>query len=354
MEKLTVLLTGAGAPGAPGIIECLRKNGECEIFIVGVDANENAGGRGLVDKFYTVPKAADEGFIPAVLEICKKEGVQVVVPIVTRELMKFAKSVPLFEECGVKVAVMSERALKITNNKASLLCEMKKAGFDTPEFIRATTADEVSCAVFALGYPEKAVCVKGVNGNGSRGVRLIDAKKSHYDLFFNEKPSSLYISFDELMRTLREKPEIPEMLVMEALSGQEYGVDMLCKNGEILYCAGRYNFDVKSSIPQGCILENREEPIAIASRVASKFCLDGHVNFDFMYDGDGRPRLIEINPRLSATVVSYAPAGINFPYLMIKSLLGQPLPKCTLQSGTKMTRRYIESFTAPDGTPITW
>ena len=38
-NTVTVLMTGAGAPGAPGIIRCLRKNGERSIRIVGVDMN---------------------------------------------------------------------------------------------------------------------------------------------------------------------------------------------------------------------------------------------------------------------------------------------------------------------------
>ena len=52
--------------------------------------NENAGGRGLVDSFYTVPGA--KTFIYSNdFDICRKEKVDVVEPIVTRELMKFAK-----------------------------------------------------------------------------------------------------------------------------------------------------------------------------------------------------------------------------------------------------------------------
>ena len=51
MKDLNVLMTGAGAPGAPSIIKCLRKNGERSIRIVGVDMNEKSNGRRLVDVF---------------------------------------------------------------------------------------------------------------------------------------------------------------------------------------------------------------------------------------------------------------------------------------------------------------
>ena len=96
---------------------------------------------------------------------------------------------------------------------------------------------ESDCA--ALGWPEKGVCVKAAVGNGSRGVRLLDAKKSRYDLFFNEKPNSMYISYEELIRTLSERETIPEMLVMELLPGTEYSADFLCDHGKTLYCVCR-------------------------------------------------------------------------------------------------------------------
>ena len=114
MKECTVLMTGCGAPGAPGIIRCLRKNGERDIRIVAVDRNENAGARDLVDAFYTVPSAEKEDFLPAVLDICRRESVQVVIPIVTRELMKFARARAEFEEIGAKVSVMEPDKLEIT------------------------------------------------------------------------------------------------------------------------------------------------------------------------------------------------------------------------------------------------
>ena len=130
MKECTVLMTGCGAPGAPGIIRCLRKNGERDIRIVAVDRNENAGARDLVDAFYTVPSAEKEDFLPAVLDICRRESVQVVIPIVTRELMKFARARAEFEALGAKVSVMEPDKLEIVNNKAHLLDAMRAHGLE--------------------------------------------------------------------------------------------------------------------------------------------------------------------------------------------------------------------------------
>ena len=354
MKDLNVLMTGAGAPGAPSIIKCLRKNGERNIRIIGVDMNEKSNGRRLVDVFYQVPAARDDGYIDAILKICDKEEIDIVMPLVTRELVKYAQSRQLFADRNIVLSVDDLEPLKIINNKANLLMKMRELGMETPAFKVVSTADEVEAAAYELGYPNNAVCVKGAEGNGSRGVRIIDPAKSLYDLFFNEKPNSMYISFEELMRTLKEKDAIPQMLVMEYLPGQEYGVDALCDHGRILYIAGRYNYAVSSSIPQGCILENRKEPFAIAEEIIEKLSITGNINFDFIYDKNGDPRLIEINPRLSATIASYAPAGINFPYLRLKQLLGEPIEGLKLQEGIMMQRRYSEVFFAPDGSEIPW
>lgn len=354
LDQVTVLLTGAGAPGAPGIIKCLRKNGERDIRIVGVDMNENAGARDLVDVFYTVPAASDTEFIPSILNICKCEKVDIIEPIVTRELMLFAVNKEKFDCLGHKVLVMPPSTLNIVNNKAHLLTAIREKDIPTPEFYVVHNLNEIISAVKRIGYPSVPFCIKGAEGNGSRGVRIIDSSVSKYDLFFNSKPNSLYISYDELINTLSEKDSIPEMLVMEYLPGQEYGVDVLCDNGSVLVEVGRYNYSVNSSIPQGCIIETRPEAMEQARIICKKLCVDGHANFDFKYNANNEIRLIEINPRLSATIVAYAAAGVNLPYLGIKRILGEPLPSCKAVSGTRMIRRYEEQFLSPEGKKIEW
>ena len=106
LDTVRILMTGAGAPGYPSILNCLRNNGERELFIVGVDMNPMATCRLKVDKFYQVPVASDPVFIDKVLEICKEEKIQVLISIVTRELELFAAAKNRFGEVGTIVSVM--------------------------------------------------------------------------------------------------------------------------------------------------------------------------------------------------------------------------------------------------------
>ncbi len=355
LKDITVLLTGCGAPGAPGIIQCLRKVTERHVRIVGVDMNENAASRGLADAFHVVPAAKDDAFIPRVLEICRTEKVDVVEPIVTRELMKFSLAVPEFERLGVKVAVMKPDVLAIVNNKAALLSAMRDKGIPTADFRVAHTVEELKAACAELGYPHKAVCVKGAVGNGSRGVRMVDPFISKYDLFFNDKPNSMYISYDELIDTLSEKPEIPEMLVMEYLGGTEYTVDFLADRGKPKYAVCRRGLSVVTSNMMSLVITENPQVQELCERVVSAFGMDGNFGFDLLYDaGEKEPHVLEVNPRLTAGVVACAAAGVNLPYLGIKRLLGEELPACEIKYGTRMSRRLQESFFDPDDRPIAW
>ena len=40
--------------------------------------------------------------------------------------------------------------------------------------------------------------------------------------------------------------------------------------------------------------------------------------------------------------------GLNLPYLRIKMLLGEELPKVEIKYGVKMRRRYLEMFSKPE------
>jgi carbamoyl-phosphate synthase large subunit len=354
LRDITVLLTGAGAPGAPGIIKCLRKNGERNIKIVGVDMNDNASGRNLVDVFRVVPPAGKEKFISSILDICRQENVDVILPLVTRELDKFAKAKAMFAQENIKVAVMDFEFLEVANNKGRLLSALKKSSIPVPEFYIINNVRELEEACAKLGYPEKAVCVKVIEGNGSRGVRIVNPFVSKYELFFNEKPNSMLISYDEILLTFKEKESIPEIMVMEYLPGKEYSVDVLADCGEPILSICRYGTRVVSSIQLDCVIVDAPSLIKLSTDICRSLKLDGNIGLDIKLNMLGDAMIMEINPRLTTGIVAFAAAGVNLPYLGIKKLLGEPFDIPSVQYGTKMIRYWQEVFMDKNDQIITW
>lgn len=354
MKPITIMMSASGSQFALGIIKCFKNNGEREITIIGGDMGADPTNKYLVDKFYQVPAAKDPSYAKVILDICKKEKVDIFVPQMSAELPRLLANIEHFDAAGIKLSMTRNENLNIANNKLKLFDFMKKNKIPVSKYSVIKSIDDFDRAISAVGYPEKPVCVKMTESSGARGVRIIDAKKSRFDIFAYEKPDSFFISYDDMKNTLKEADVFPELMVMEYLSGDEYDVDLVADKGKILYIAGRRNPVMVMSITQESILEKNEEAYHIAETVVGKLRLDGNIGLDFKFADDGSCRLLEINPRIDATVSVFAAGGLNLPYLQVKHLLGEKLPVVNVKYGTRLKRRYSETFTDKNGIFINW
>lgn len=343
-KDLTVLVTAAGAQFMPGLSNCLKDNGERNVRIIGTDMSLDKTVLQMVDACYIVPGANDPTYIDRLLEICEKEKVDVLMPFMSAELIPIIDRKKEFEELGVKVSVSDRNSVEITTNKYKFYKFLKDNGIKTPKFSRVTKSSELKEACVECGYPDNAVCVKATELSGSRGIRIINPNLSKFDILFGEKPNSFFTTFDELQATLNEKEEMPEMMAMEYLPGEEGSVDLIADNGKILYMAYRESNVNLHSIPQVATLTHNEEAYEIAEKVISALKLTGNADLDFKQDKDGHPVLMEINPRIAATMQIFKAGGLNLPYLRIKQLLGEELPEVEIKTGIRMKRRFLEMF----------
>lgn len=344
LKDLTIMISACGAQFAPGLVNCLKDNGERNIRIIGIDMHYDHTLDTLYDGIYEVPRARDNHYIDRIIEICKKEEVNVVLPFMSAELIPLLDRMEDFEKIGVKVAVGDRKSIEITTNKYSFYAFLKKNGLAVPKFAPVRKAADLKKACEAVGYPDFPVCVKATELSGSRGIRLIDQSKSRFDILFGEKPNSFFTTFEDLQDTLNERDEMPEMMAMEYLPGEEGSVDLIANRGEIVYMSYRESNVNLASIPQEATLKYNAEAFQIARDVVKSLGMTGSADFDFKYDRDGHPVLMEINPRIAATMQIFKEGGLNLPYLRIKQLLGEKLPKVEIQYGVKMKRRYLEMF----------
>lgn len=352
MKDLRVLLTAAGSPSAPGLIKCLKNNGERNVYVVGTDMKADATINQMCDVVRLVPAATEDNYIDELLRVCKEDRVDVLIPGISQELPELQKRRNEFEAIGTKVSVSDGDGLLVANNKIALYEYMKAHGFKIPEFRIANSIDEFKHACESIGYPEKAICVKIKDGSGSRGIRLIDSAKSRFDIFTSEKPNSLFTTYEDMLSILREAKAFPELMIMDYLPGMEYSVDLLADKGKTLYIVGRESNIINASIPQEATLAYNKEAYELSEKIVEGLKLDGNVDLDFKFDEDGHPQLMEINPRLAATLSVIAAGGCNLLYLRVKQLLGEELPKVTVNYGVKLKRRYGEYFCDKNGNKV--
>ena len=345
LREVTVLITAAGNVFMPGTTACLTKNGERKIRLIGADMNDDKTMLEMVDAYYPVPRGDDPAYIDALLDICKKEKVEVILPIMSVELNALAENRERFEAIGTKVGVSDIEPLNIANDKLKLFDYMSSAGIPCAAYQAVHSMEELKKAVQALGYPEKRVCLKATNGSGSRGFRILDECQSKFDAFMHQKPSSCIATLEEVQRILEEAPEFPEMLVMEYLPGEEYTVDLLADHGNVLYNCCRKSLNMENSIMLDSVVEDNKAVKNLCAFVTESLGLDGNIGFDIKERVDGTPIIMECNPRITAGIPVFAAAGVNLPYLNVKRLLGEDLPACEQRYGTVVKRRWMEMYT---------
>ena len=336
-------MTGAGAPGGPGIIKAILENQEIDLYIA--DASPNASGRFLLnDNFLLIPKANEDCFASTILDLCKKHKIEIIFPLVTKELFELARIKNDFLDHGIKVIVSDENALNIANNKCSLYNHLKKHNIPVPEFEVVDKVEDFKKAVKKFNHPTKPIVMKPCVGNGSRGIRVLDSDIDRFDMLFNHKPSSINSTLEEILTSIGNNP-IPNILVSEYLPGKEITIDTIVAEGVVHDCLIRERITMRDGISTaGEFIESDEIESYIKSIVSTLPGLFGPVGFQVKKSLNSDYLLLESNPRIQGTSTAALGLGINLPLRAIDFALGKSLPLIKNKSGISFSRYYQEVF----------
>ncbi|MBL7810748.1 MAG: ATP-grasp domain-containing protein [Bacteroidetes bacterium] len=342
-SKIRVLITGAGAPGGPGLIKSLLLCGDVSL-VVG-DINPMASGRALCDDFLQLPSASGDDYIPRMLDICSRNRIEVLIPLVTRELLKLSGNKKRFALGGTLIAVSEPGALEIANDKAKLFDHLSAGKIDVPAYRRVKNLDTLKQAVKELGYPQRDVVIKPAAGNGSRGIRILTENRLEFDAYFQDKPDHMYSNLEEIIRIFSGH-ELPEMLVMEYLPGEEWTVDCFIQKGNPVLLLPRRRLRMNAGISVAGEYKKDETILAFCKSILKSLELDGPVGIQVKMDSSGKPGLLEINPRLQGTSCAAMGLGINLASFTVKNAMGEDVQSLIppIQWGKRFVRYYSEAY----------
>ncbi len=151
LPPLRLLLTAAGCPGASTLIRMLKANGEREITIHGVDMRAEAVGRFLCDGFEVVPPGGSPAFVPALLEIVRRERPDVVLVQSSDEVEAVARARGTFADLGARALVAAPDAVAVCNDKAAMHAALRDTPVLQPRSLVPESIDE-----FVAGVHEPA------------------------------------------------------------------------------------------------------------------------------------------------------------------------------------------------------
>lgn len=342
-NQINVLMTGAGAPGGPGIIKALQQSERINLIVA--DADEQASGRFLNKVFEQLPKANNDDFISEIIRLCNKHEVHIVFPLVTNELFQFAKHKDEFLSLGIKVIVSDDHMLQLANNKRKLYEHLSSQGILVPEFYVVNSLEEFKIAASKLGYPNQEFCFKPSVSNGSRGFRIISDSVNEHELLFKMKPNATYMSYDKALAVLSSQA-FPELLLTEFLPGEEYTIDTMVKNGAPQIILPRKRLQMREGISIKGEFVNNNEIIQYCRQILQSLYLHGPIGIQVKRAVDGTFKILEINPRIQGTSVAALGLGINLPLMAVSQEVDgelASLPK-EIKWGMKFVRYYQEVF----------
>jgi len=305
-RKYNILVTGVGAPGGVTTILALIRKGH---NVFGVDMRDNSAGREFCQEFGVVPDPTDPGYAKRIGDLCYFWRIDAILPLTTAEGLYFS-ACPASQ--NVTPIISSQDAYGKAYDKWLTLTSLyHNANIGLPA-TDLTQSEESFCeAVHDLGYPRNKVVIKPPCGNGSRGLRILDAQtRVTVNSFLRDKPDGIGMLLEPLLSILRRRSVWPTLLVQEHIEGLEYSVD--CFRGENCQVARvREREEIRSGISfrsTACEDDPFEE---VALNIAEHLDLKYAFGFQFIRTDDGEDYLLECNPRVQGTMIATVFGGCD-------------------------------------------
>jgi carbamoyl-phosphate synthase large subunit len=264
--------------------------------LVGADVALSAPAMHVVDKKYVVCRVSDKYYIPELLDICRTEDIDLLIPLIDTELLVLAQNKELFEQVSARVLVSTPGAVKIAMDKHNTHRFLTENGFAAPEVFNVDEA----LARDDIEYP---LVMKPAKGSASMGVTVIENKED-LECF---------------------KDKITNSILQEYLDGYEHTLDVLVDfNGKVRCVVPRKRLEVRAGEVSKGVTVKDERIIMTGKRVveALKGAL-GPITVQGFLTNDGKFKLTEINPRFGGGHPLAIVAGADYPRWIIEMMLGR-------------------------------
>ncbi len=246
-----------------------------------------------------------DAFIDALLEVCAKHRPRVLIPSHDGSI-EALRHRRVDVERAVGLALASEEALAIAVDKARTLVAASTSGLRVPRGVLVSDITEAERALDDVGLPVVVKPTRSwVQGSGY-GQRLIPVLAT--------TRTAALAAIDAVLA------ENLQAAVQEWLPGDREAVSFFYAHGRVW---ARFAQRATRAVPLLGGASVRRESIPLpanltedAERLVIELNLEGYSEVEFRRDAEGRAALMEINPRLSASVEVAVRAGIPFPRLL--------------------------------------
>jgi carbamoyl-phosphate synthase large subunit len=284
--------------------------------IIVTDIDPLAPALHVADTYYIVPRVTDPAYIPTILEICQREKINLVFPLIDPDIPVLANHKSTFEATGIRLAVVPLSAVDIVNDKWQTHKFFQKLGVPTP---KSWLPEH-----FPKDIDTKLLFVKPRFGSAAKNTFLVR----------NQEELDFFVKY------------VPQPIIQEYITGDEITNDVVCDlESSVLAIVSRQRIEVRwGEVAKGVTIYN-PYIIDMCKKIAEALPSTGPITVQCIIYKD-TPFFIEINARIGGGFPLGIAAGAKSPHWLLAKITGMNIeipPIGSYQPGYYITR-FDQSF----------
>ena len=248
------------------------------------------------DRKLRVCRIDEDAYIPQLLDICRRERIDALIPTIDTDLLPLSRSKAAFEAVGTRAVISGEEYVGLCRDKRLTAEMFRRCGLHTP-----ATVDDYEA--YDGAYP---CFIKPMDGSASINAYKVRSR-AELELF-----ASLGFRY----------------IVQPYIEGEEYTVDILCDfDGKFVYITPRRRLAVRGGEVSQTRIDQDERIIEACETFLRHFKLCGAAAVQLIREkGSGTDYFIEINPRFGGGSPLSMKAGADGAEALLRLLSGESVP----------------------------
>ena len=293
MSEIHILFTGVGR--RIELLQAFRQaafTGTKNIKLYGADMAGTAPALAYCDFTRKVCSMKDPGYIDELLEICKKDNIDILIPTIDTDLLVLSQNKDRFTDIGVKVLISAPDKITICRDKNNTSAFFVECGLLAPMPVNDVKE-------YKMGFP---AFIKPKDGSSSINAFKVE----------NEEELEAY------------SKQVEDYIIQPFISGREYTIDIFCDfDGKPLSIVPRERMQVRAGEVLKTQIFMDEVMISEAEKICEKFKPCGPITVQLIRsEKDGKDYFIEINPRFGGGAPLSIKAGAKSPSYILELLSG--------------------------------
>jgi carbamoyl-phosphate synthase large subunit len=332
MKMFNVLLTCVGGEFGPYMVNAI-KNGAHKARVVGIDHNPQAVGRPFCDVFVQAPTGQDSAYPAFISQLVKDQKIDLIIPTSDEEALTLSQMKGALP--NTVVATVGTELLTKISSKTATYRLLEEHQLPCPDWAEVSDWDQLLATAEGFLKKHRRIVVKPAISRGGRDVFHLQTEECETTIRMKET----YLSFSTFKSNLKKELERHyPLVVMEELEGPVHDLDMLAWEGHPLAVVPRKRLDSDNPNSGHLVLDNPAF-VEMGKNIIERLQLSWLYDCDFMFDKQGQPKIIEINPRQSGSVSISIAAGMPLLDHVISLAKNEPV-----SAGLKVSPQTIVPF----------